>query len=1033
MRRILWVLVFFLGLSIKADAQGFLRAYGNNEDNYLLWSKYSEHYDCFYLFGYTGDIPYVSRVDRNGNLVWTRYYQQGFSPADVDELPVEGQDDPDIVICFSKFGSFSDIHVMRLNAENGEVIWSYEYWPQSGVRFPHLIISSDNKIIISGINFGNSGMVFAKLDVDGNILWSKRYTSNISSTFASGGNMIRDYNGGALTSFIMDQAASGVFSVDADGNLATIRQANIFHIFRDLALAKEGYLIATILDWNARGRDHGVVKLGLDFNVNWAKRVNPAMTTPSSCDACGLPSVGEAPNGEVFYVQDSYLPGFLAFSLLRFSKTGNLFKSRSFQKADVALQALRSVSGEQLSVIGATTRTGLCIPGSQNGLFGLFNEDLDICEVIDINPVVEDVPLVFSPMAANVLTISDHPIQRNASGTVSTIVNFVQTQFCEEEDDFIDLGPDTTICQGASIVLNAGSGYSSYLWSTGATTPTINVNSSGIYSIIVTTVCGTTLRDTIQIFTKREIAVNNNVSICSGASYTVGNSVYNTPGLYVDTILNDAGCDTIVFTQLTVRDPIAVTINAELCDGDFIELGTTAYNSTGTHVEVLTSQAGCDSTVTLNLFVKPIRVSELKESICDGTSFSVGNQSVDSSGSYAIIIPAFDGCDSTVFLDLTVLSAPTRSISAVICQGQSITIGNQEFSENGDYKVLLPAPFGCDSVITLELRVEVAVEQVLNPLICIGEQFEVGNQIFTEEGQYVVILSDSKGCDSILRVNLQVLLPSDNELQVTICDGQSYTVGSNTYNSSGTYTDSLLNIAGCDSIITTILSVAERYEQQEEATICRGETFLWNGQTISVAGEYQAALRSVSGCDSIVTLLLTVSDLPIINAFASADYIYLGEQVILTATPSNNNLNYSWSPPELILNPGESVSQALPIQDTWFIISVRDNESDCLGSDSVFVQVFDDCSISLPTAFSPNGDGINDCYRVLGRPGYSNFNLSIFNRWSELVYRSDSPDSCWDGSFEGAPAPMDNYIVHIAYTCNEDKSVSKSSVLLLVR
>jgi gliding motility-associated-like protein len=1022
-----------ISLFFKVDAQSFLRAYGNEDNNYYYWYKYSSTGDCFYAFGIATDIPFVTKFDRNGNIIWNRYYQQGHSPADIEELPVLGQESPDILVCFSKFGTFRDIHVMRIDSDNGEVVWSYEYIPQTTVRFPHLVISSDNKIIISAINLGNSGMYYAKLELDGSVIWTKRYTSSSGSTFASSGNMIRDYNGGVLNSFQRGNT-SGLFSLDANGNLGILQQSNIFHIFRDLALAKDGYLIATILDWDARGRDHGVTKLDLNYNVKWSKRVNPSMATTSNCNACGLPGVGEAPNGDVFYVQDSYLPGYLAFSFLRFNENGQLLKSRSFKNADVSLQSLESVGSGYFSVIGATSRGDLCIPGSENGLLGVFTEDIEICETIDINPTVQDIPLVFSALPPAAVNVADHPVTRNAYSTFSREVAFSQTNFCEDQEDFIDLGPDVAFCGDTTIILNVGSGYNSYQWSTGESGQSISVDASGTYSVTVSTVCGSTLRDTISITIGDALVFSIDPVICQGQTFLVGSSAYSVSGQYVDTLLSSTGCDSIISTNLTVlQDAIVTALTDTICQGEVFSVGNSNFSTSGNYSILLSSTSGCDSTVNLNLTVLPGKTANQSATICEGESYSIGNQSFNSEGIFTIVIPSSNGCDSTITLNLTVLSAPSRTIGAVICQGQTFTLGNQQFSETGNYTVPVPAASGCDSIITLELRVEVPAEQVLNPVICAGEQFQVGNQIFTEEGQYVVILSDSKGCDSILRINLKVFLPSDDELQVTICDGQSYTVGSNTYNTSGTYTDSLLNIAGCDSIITTILSVAERYEQQEEATICRGETFLWNGQTISVAGEYQAALSSVAGCDSIVTLQLTVSDLPIINAVASADYIYRGEQVILTATPSNNNLSYSWSPPEFILNPNESMAQALPIQDTWFIISVRDNESDCLGSDSVFVQVFDDCSISLPTAFSPNGDGINDCYRVLGRPGYTNFNLSIFNRWSELVYRSDSPDSCWDGSFEGAPAPMDNYIVHIAYTCNEDKSVSKSSVLLLVR
>jgi gliding motility-associated-like protein len=1031
---ILVVLLFMTAgkVPVFANDKGFLRAYGNGENNYLLWSKYSSHHDCFFLFGFTDDVPYLNKVDRNGNILWTRYYEQGFSPADVDELPVIGQEDPDIIVCMSKYGTYRDIHVMRIKAETGEVVWSYEFLPQSSVRFPHLIISSDNKIIISGINIGNAGMVFAKLDLDGNILWARRYTSSTGSTFASGGNMIRDYNGGALTSFQMG-TESGLFAVDANGNLRTLRQANIFHIFRDVALAKDGYLIATIKDWDQRGRDHGVVKLDLNFNVSWARSVNPPMATPSTCSSCGLPSVGEAPSGDIFYVQDSYLPGYLAFSVLKFNKDGNLLRARSFQKSDVSLQALRSVSGTDLSIVGATTRVGLCLPGgAQNGLFGVFSEDLDICEVIDIAPVVQNVPLSFTLLPAGTLNILNHPLRRNVASSKSTVMNFAQTQFCENEKDFINLGPDLLICSDSSINLSPGSGYSNYSWSTGEETSSVSVNIPGLYSVVVTTVCGTQLTDSIRV-SSRAVLVNNVVQICAGETYSIGNSQYTIGGMYIDTLTNFFGCDSIITTNLTVITNITSKLDTTICAGERFMFGSNYYNASGTYVEVFRAQGGCDSTVTLNLLVRPQIDTMMVVNLCEGERFEANQQIYDTTGVFAIILPSFSGCDSTVYLDVRVFSLPSRDLAEQICQGQSFSIGSQQFTETGQYVVRFSNATGCDSTIVLNLEVVEPEEILLTPSICQGESYSAAGQVYTSPGNYLLNLTGTNGCDSLVSIQLTVLTPDELRQEVTICSGQTYSVGANVYDQAGTYVDVLTNAFGCDSVVTTLLSIVPSFQLMEEKAICYGEQLIWNQLSLNEAGIYKVALQTVFGCDSTISLLLSVHDTPDLRADASPEFIFKGSPVVLSTTPANASLEYAWSPMELISSPNQATTNAFPDQNTWFRVTAIDIETDCSSTDSVFVKVFDDCSVSIPTAFSPNGDGINDCFRVLGSPKQENFRLSIYNRWSELVFDSNERTTCWDGTFKNNQAPMDTYVVHISYTCSEEQQVEKSGMLLLMR
>jgi len=78
----------------------------------------------------------------------------------------------------------------------------------------------------------------------------------------------------------------------------------------------------------------------------------------------------------------------------------------------------------------------------------------------------------------------------------------------------------------------------------------------------------------------------------------------------------------------------------------------------------------------------------------------------------------------------------------------------------------------------------------------------------------------------------------------------------------GQYTDTLQTISGCDSIITLNLAVNSKYNQTLEAAICDGDSYLFNGKPLVKAGKYTDTLQTVNGCDSIITLNLTVNPLP---------------------------------------------------------------------------------------------------------------------------------------------------------------------------
>lgn len=86
------------------------------------------------------------------------------------------------------------------------------------------------------------------------------------------------------------------------------------------------------------------------------------------------------------------------------------------------------------------------------------------------------------------------------------------------------------------------------------------------------------------------------------------------------------------------------------------------------------------------------------------------------------------------------------------------------------------------------------------------------------------------------------------------------------------------------------------------------------------------------------------------------------------------------------------------------------------GADTINVQqIF--CEIWLPNAFTPNGDGLNDVFRVLGNiRRLQGVTLSLYNRWGEQVYTSHDPYKGWDGFYKGIPAQMGTYVYLLEYS-----------------
>jgi gliding motility-associated-like protein len=265
--------------------------------------------------------------------------------------------------------------------------------------------------------------------------------------------------------------------------------------------------------------------------------------------------------------------------------------------------------------------------------------------------------------------------------------------------------------------------------------------------------------------------------------------------------------------------------------------------------------------------VLPTLITNLTESICQGGSFTVGNQSFSQTGNYQVILTANNGCDSTVNLNLTVLPTFTTNLNESICQGGSFTIGNQSFSQTGNYQVILTANNGCDSTVNLDLTVLPTFTTNLTESICQGSSYTVGNQSFNQTGNYQVILTANNGCDSTVNLNLTVLPTFTTNLNESICQGGSFTIGNQGFNQTGNYSVTLSAFGGCDSIVNLNLTVYQNPNAMifGPKSVCLGlsillsagvfDTYAWSpgGETsssipVTTGGSYTVTVTDSNGC-----------------------------------------------------------------------------------------------------------------------------------------------------------------------------------------
>ena len=179
----------------------------------------------------------------------------------------------------------------------------------------------------------------------------------------------------------------------------------------------------------------------------------------------------------------------------------------------------------------------------------------------------------------------------------------------------------------------------------------------------------------------------------------------------------------------------------------------------------------------------------------------------------------------------------------------------------------------------------------LNLDICYGSSIKIGEHLYSTSGIYLDTLISSAGCDSFLTTYLNVLPANQVTQYPAICQGQGIIVGNHTYNYGGTYRDTLLARNGCDSFVTTHLTVNPLFKDTFYVKLNYGDSIRVGKHVYRQAGIYTDTMLSVKGCDSIQYTKLTIvaeialpqklNQLPVLfpNPFSYSATLYFGREL----------------------------------------------------------------------------------------------------------------------------------------------------------
>ncbi|MEZ5014656.1 MAG: choice-of-anchor L domain-containing protein [Chitinophagales bacterium] len=434
--------------------------------------------------------------------------------------------------------------------------------------------------------------------------------------------------------------------------------------------------------------------------------------------------------------------------------------------------------------------------------------------------------------------------------------------------------------------------------------------------------------------------------------------------------------------------PVSINNVNDVTNSEYYVINGTGFNPPYNTDDYYIQYDGFTTVLTAKRNVIPCETYHLKMAIADDLDWSLDSGVFIEAGSltspgvtltydtdiegYPYII---EGCNDG-FLDFILSFAPTDTFIINLTITGTATNGT-DYTEIPDQLIFYPG----DTLIHL-------------PIAGIADALA--------EGIETIVIQVDLGCvagagDSLV-VNLYDALPLTVSNDTLICPG-------------GTAT---LTASGGDSYSwTPTATLSDPGEATTDAEPTEPTTYTVTG--------------TLASCVNTADVFVDIQD-PTANAGADTT-IYFGESAFLGAS---GGVAYAWSPTATLDDPNSQFPVATPDATTTYTVTVT-TAIGCTFTDQVTVFVSSDAVVAVPSAFSPNGDGVNDGFTVVVRGILATYHLQVYNRWGNLVFESENQDNTWNGEYDGTAQPMGSYVYSLNYMDMNGQSFAQQGNVTLVR
>lgn len=354
--------------------------------------------------------------------------------------------------------------------------------------------------------------------------------------------------------------------------------------------------------------------------------------------------------------------------------------------------------------------------------------------------------------------------------------------------------------------------------------------------------------------------------------------------MYVDGVLDVSGTPTVSVNSTTTNNiRIGSRIdNTGYFEGEIDEVRVWNVARTQTELQTYMNSELCNLSASLVLYLPMNQgiAGGTNTTVTTATDYGATNGTCTLSG-FALTGTTSNWVQASTLTPGFLLGA-TQTTAA--CGIYTWPANNQSYVTSGTHQATIPASTGCDSIISLALTINPNTFTTENTSSCGNYLWLANNQTYTTTGQYFTMIPSAAGCDSNITLNLIVGAPTSSNIDTSVCETFTWAANGQMYTSSSLDTAVLINSSGCDSTIALDLTILAPTSSTQIQDACGSYTWPVDGMTYTSSGQYTGTLANAQGCDSLVTLNLTIHQVNLTVSIPNPSTLVSGEA----------NAQYQW-------------------------------------------------------------------------------------------------------------------------------------------